>query len=226
MRSFIESLEQLGVKLRPPILRGRPAALPSNPSSPVASKPAEPVKKQHNASQAQPDDEEELSRIVTKRETTPPPRRSLIKRACTVAGRSLPDADTMSDRTPSVVTEPTAATQVSTQPRISHRDRNLGTAATKSDDDEVEIVDVRPVSRAPISKVEAQPELAVPTVQTETVDIQPVSRAPMSEAEVQPKITAASKQIEDQAQRERKRAILKKRLEVLRAEQELLELDD
>jgi hypothetical protein len=102
-----------------------------------------------------------------------------------------------SDRTPSFATKVTTATQVRTQQRVKHESRESGTALPKSDEDEVETVDVRPVSRAPMNEVQARPEVAV-----------------------------APSQAEHQAQRERKKAILMKRLERLEIEQQLLEMED
>jgi hypothetical protein len=112
-------------------------------------------------------------------------------------GRHLPGADPKSDRTPSFATRVTTATQVRIQQRVKHESRESGTALPKNDEDEVEIVDVRPVSRAPMNEVQARPEVAV-----------------------------APSQAEHQAQRERKKAILMKRLERLEIEQQLLEMED
>jgi len=58
------------------------------------------------------------------------------------------------------------------------------------------------------------------------VDATPVSRVQSISAPAPAQVSAASVQHDDQAKRERKKAILKKRLEQLKIEQELLEMED
>jgi hypothetical protein len=115
--------------------------------------------------------------------------KSNVKRRCT---SPVLKAETMNDHK-----DPTASTKVSDKPPIKHYKRKFASTTIKIEDDEIEIVDVRPASHAQPKQVLAQSTVAV-----------------------------AASQSEDPAQRFRKKAILKKWLEVLRAEQELLEMED